>query len=122
MIVSQKMVNREMVSQQTKPLLEMESHLHVSQEHLVEFRVLLHSEAHGTGNGTFAWKMENFLSFEEIMKTRKIFSKFSQAGGDELRIGGHILSSSSPMALFDSGRRGLCFFSCGNKGQKSFSW
>ncbi|XVF89339.1 hypothetical protein PTKIN_Ptkin19aG0122400 [Pterospermum kingtungense] len=35
----------------------------------------------------FTWKVENFLSFKEIMETRKIFSKFFQAGGCELRIG-----------------------------------
>ena len=42
------------------------------------------------GNGkrsSFSWKVENFLSFKEIMETRKIFSKFFQAGGCELRIG-----------------------------------
>ena len=38
--------------------------------------------------GTFIWKVDNFLSFKEIMETRKIFSKFFQAGGCELRIGG----------------------------------
>ncbi|PIA38502.1 hypothetical protein AQUCO_02700003v1, partial [Aquilegia coerulea] len=37
--------------------------------------------------GVFTWKVENFLSFKEIMETRKIFSKFFQAGGCELRIG-----------------------------------
>ena len=37
--------------------------------------------------GTFVWKVENFLAFKEIMETRKIFSKFFQAGGCELRIG-----------------------------------
>ncbi|XWS17832.1 hypothetical protein CRYUN_Cryun33cG0102100 [Craigia yunnanensis] len=35
----------------------------------------------------FTWKVENFLSFKEIMETRKIFSNFFQAGGCELRIG-----------------------------------
>ncbi|KAE8663425.1 FAR1-related sequence 6 isoform 1 [Hibiscus syriacus] len=35
----------------------------------------------------FTWKVENFLSFKEIMETRKIFSKFFEAGGCELRIG-----------------------------------
>lgn len=43
------------------------------------------------GNGkrsSFTWKVENFFSFKEIMETRKIFSKFFQAGGCELRIGG----------------------------------
>ncbi|KAK8482512.1 hypothetical protein V6N13_031240 [Hibiscus sabdariffa] len=35
----------------------------------------------------FTWKVENFLSFKEIMENRKIFSKFFQAGGCELRIG-----------------------------------
>ncbi|KAF8407158.1 hypothetical protein HHK36_006284 [Tetracentron sinense] len=37
--------------------------------------------------GSFTWKVENFLSFKEIMETRKIFSKFFPAGGCELRIG-----------------------------------
>ena len=37
--------------------------------------------------GSFTWRVENFLSFKEIMETRKIFSKFFQAGGCELRIG-----------------------------------
>ncbi|KAJ7566029.1 hypothetical protein O6H91_02G085600 [Diphasiastrum complanatum] len=37
--------------------------------------------------GTFTWRVENFLAFKEIMETRKIFSKFFQAGGCELRIG-----------------------------------
>lgn len=36
---------------------------------------------------SFTWRVENFLSFKEIMETRKIFSKFFQAGGCELRIG-----------------------------------
>ncbi|KAJ8558538.1 hypothetical protein K7X08_034067 [Anisodus acutangulus] len=36
---------------------------------------------------SFTWKVENFLSFKEIMETRKIFSKYFQAGGCELRIG-----------------------------------
>ncbi|KAI4379757.1 hypothetical protein MLD38_006011 [Melastoma candidum] len=36
---------------------------------------------------SFTWKVENFLSFKEIMETRKIFSKFFQVGGCELRIG-----------------------------------
>ncbi|KAG8060322.1 hypothetical protein GUJ93_ZPchr0002g26382 [Zizania palustris] len=36
---------------------------------------------------SFMWKVENFLSFKEIMETRKIFSKYFQAGGCELRIG-----------------------------------
>ncbi|KAG6706531.1 hypothetical protein I3842_07G226200 [Carya illinoinensis] len=36
---------------------------------------------------SFTWKVENFLSFKEIIETRKIFSKFFQAGGCELRIG-----------------------------------
>ncbi|CAH9127329.1 unnamed protein product [Cuscuta epithymum] len=36
---------------------------------------------------SFTWKVENFFSFKEIMETRKIFSKFFQAGGCELRIG-----------------------------------
>eukprot|EP01018_Ginkgo_biloba_P001927 Gb_20787 [translate_table: standard] len=46
------------------------------------------SEAGRTLNrGTFTWKVENFLAFKEIMETRKIFSKFFQAGGCDLRIG-----------------------------------
>ncbi|RRT80257.1 hypothetical protein B296_00023607 [Ensete ventricosum] len=36
--------------------------------------------------GSFTWRVENFFSFKEIMETRKIFSKFFQAGGCELRI------------------------------------
>nr|XP_009771301.1 PREDICTED: uncharacterized protein LOC104221860 isoform X2 [Nicotiana sylvestris] len=36
---------------------------------------------------SFTWKVENFFSFKEIMETRKIFSKYFQAGGCELRIG-----------------------------------
>ncbi|GFQ00460.1 ubiquitin carboxyl-terminal hydrolase 13 [Phtheirospermum japonicum] len=46
--------------------------------------------SHLDGNGkksSFTWRVENFLSFKEIMETRKIFSKFFQAGGCELRIG-----------------------------------
>lgn len=42
--------------------------------------------------GTFTWRVENFLAFKEIMETRKIFSKFFQAGGCELRIGGWFLT------------------------------
>lgn len=42
----------------------------------------------GEKKSSFTWKVENFLSFKEIMETRKIFSKFFQAGGCELRIGG----------------------------------
>ncbi|KAF1865155.1 hypothetical protein Lal_00004529 [Lupinus albus] len=41
----------------------------------------------GEKRSSFTWKVENFLSFKEIMETRKIFSKFFQAGGCELRIG-----------------------------------
>lgn len=37
--------------------------------------------------GSFTWRVENFLAFKEIMESRKIFSKFFQAGGCELRIG-----------------------------------
>lgn len=36
---------------------------------------------------SFTWKVENFLSFKDIMETRKIFSKYFQAGDCELRIG-----------------------------------
>lgn len=46
------------------------------------------SEADVTGEkSSFTWKVENFMSFKEIMETRKIFSKFFKAGGCELRIG-----------------------------------
>ena len=46
------------------------------------------SQIDGVGKrSSFTWKVENFLSFKEIMETRKIFSKFFQAGGCELRIG-----------------------------------
>ncbi|KAK6162064.1 hypothetical protein DH2020_001905 [Rehmannia glutinosa] len=46
------------------------------------------SHLEGIGKrSSFTWKVENFLSFKEIMETRKIFSKFFQAGGCELRIG-----------------------------------
>ncbi|KAL6985250.1 hypothetical protein U1Q18_018628 [Sarracenia purpurea var. burkii] len=46
------------------------------------------SQGDGVGKrSSFTWKVENFLSFKEIMETRKIFSKFFQAGGCELRIG-----------------------------------
>ncbi|KAL2243487.1 UNVERIFIED_CONTAM: AP-1 complex subunit gamma-2, partial [Sesamum indicum] len=45
------------------------------------------SQSDGIGKrSSFTWKVENFLSFKEIMETRKIFSKFFQAGGCELRI------------------------------------
>lgn len=44
---------------------------------------------------SFTWKVENFLSFKEIMETRKIFSKFFQAGGCELRIGKCIILHNS---------------------------
>ncbi|XP_057799974.1 uncharacterized protein LOC131015563 [Salvia miltiorrhiza] len=47
-----------------------------------------HAQAEGMEKkSSFTWKVENFLSFKEIMETRKIFSKFFQAGGCELRIG-----------------------------------
>ena len=36
---------------------------------------------------SFAWRVENFGAFKEIMETRKIFSKYFTAGGCELRIG-----------------------------------
>ncbi|KAL8244505.1 hypothetical protein R6Q59_010763 [Mikania micrantha] len=36
---------------------------------------------------SFTWKVENFLSFKDIMETRKIFSRYFQAGGCELRLG-----------------------------------
>ncbi|KAK1316851.1 hypothetical protein QJS10_CPA05g01382 [Acorus calamus] len=46
------------------------------------------SQLDGVGKkAAFTWKVENFLSFKEIMETRKIFSRFFQAGGCELRIG-----------------------------------
>ncbi|KAF3338646.1 MATH domain and coiled-coil domain-containing protein [Carex littledalei] len=37
----------------------------------------------------FTWKVENFLAFKDIMETRKIFSKFFDVGGCELRIGAY---------------------------------
>ncbi|KAJ4765159.1 TRAF-like family protein [Rhynchospora pubera] len=37
----------------------------------------------------FTWKVENFLVFKDIMETRKIFSKFFDAVGCELRIGAY---------------------------------
>ncbi|GBG61401.1 hypothetical protein CBR_g20432 [Chara braunii] len=40
-----------------------------------------------SNGGTFTWRVENFLAFKDIMETRKIFSKFFQAGNCELRIG-----------------------------------
>ncbi|CAL9234010.1 unnamed protein product [Arabidopsis halleri] len=45
------------------------------------------SQIDNTVKSSFTWKVENFLAFKEIMETRKIFSKFFQAGGCELRIG-----------------------------------
>lgn len=46
------------------------------------------SETDNTGKkSSFTWKIENLMSFKDIMETRKIFSKFFQAGGCELRIG-----------------------------------
>lgn len=45
------------------------------------------SSEKGGKRSSFTWKVENFMSFKEIMETRKIFSKFFQAGGCELRIG-----------------------------------
>lgn len=50
----------------------------------------------GGKKSSFTWKVENFLSFKEIMETRKIFSKFFQAGGCELRIG-KLLYPSRPL-------------------------
>ncbi|KAL3650691.1 hypothetical protein CASFOL_007094 [Castilleja foliolosa] len=50
----------------------------------------VNTSSHLDGNekkSSFTWRVENFLSFKEIMETRKIFSKFFQAGGCELRIG-----------------------------------
>ncbi|KAL8130006.1 hypothetical protein V2J09_019161 [Rumex salicifolius] len=48
----------------------------------------LDSDANVTAKKSlFTWKVENFLSFKEIMETRKIFSKFFQPGGCELRLG-----------------------------------
>lgn len=53
---------------------------------------------------SFTWKVENFLSFKDIMETRKIFSKFFQAGGCELRIGkqlsGFFFSSMTQFMIF----------------------
>jgi hypothetical protein len=51
----------------------------------------------------FTWRVENFLSFKEIMETRKIFSIFFQAGGCELRIGkGSLFTSVSCTAVSKS--------------------
>ncbi|XP_024963681.1 uncharacterized protein LOC112503940 isoform X4 [Cynara cardunculus var. scolymus] len=46
----------------------------------------LHTDKGGKMS-SFTWKVENFLSFKDIMETRKIFSRFFQAGGCELRLG-----------------------------------
>ncbi|KAL1097802.1 hypothetical protein V6Z11_D05G060300 [Gossypium hirsutum] len=55
---------------------------------LVQDTVVFSAEIERVGKrSAFTWKVENFLSFKEIMETRKIFSKFFQAGGCELRIG-----------------------------------
>ena len=35
----------------------------------------------------FTWRIDNFISFKEILETRKIFSKYFTIGGCELRIG-----------------------------------
>eukprot|EP00899_Mesostigma_viride_P015066 jgi/Mesvir1/23560/Mv18256-RA.2 len=53
---------------------------------MVASRPRLGSGGNG-GHGTFTWKVENFLVFKEIMETRKIFSKYFQAGTCDLRIG-----------------------------------
>ncbi|KAG7572172.1 TRAF-like [Arabidopsis suecica] len=45
------------------------------------------SQIDNTVKSSFTWKVENFLAFKEIIEKRKIFSKFFQAGGCELRIG-----------------------------------
>ncbi|CAE6008488.1 unnamed protein product [Arabidopsis arenosa] len=45
------------------------------------------SQIDNTMKSSFTWKVENFLAFKEIIEKRKIFSKFFQAGGCELRIG-----------------------------------
>ena len=37
--------------------------------------------------GSFTWKVENFLSCKEIIQNQKVFSKFFEVGGCELRIG-----------------------------------
>lgn len=41
--------------------------------------------------GSFTWKVENFLSFKEIIQNRKIFSNFFEVGACELRIGESVL-------------------------------
>ncbi|KAF6158126.1 hypothetical protein GIB67_014920 [Kingdonia uniflora] len=57
-------------------------------DHDTELGSNTNSQTEASGKrGLFTWKVENFLSFKEIMETRKIFSKFFQAGGCELRIG-----------------------------------
>lgn len=35
----------------------------------------------------FTWRIENFVSFKDIMETRKIFSRYFKAGPCELRLG-----------------------------------
>ena len=43
--------------------------------------------AKGKVCASFAWRVENFGAFKEILETRKIFSRYFSAGGCELRIG-----------------------------------
>lgn len=65
------------------------------------------SQIDGVGKrSSFTWKVENFLAFKEIMETRKIFSKFFQAGGCELRIGRLMFLHYSPFS------RWLLFLYC----------
>ncbi|CAK7345376.1 unnamed protein product [Dovyalis caffra] len=44
------------------------------------------------------WKMENFLSFKEIIQSRRIFSKFFEVGGCKLRI--EIYQSSASICAY----------------------
>lgn len=62
-------------------------------DHDANSQNLCSSVDNGGKRSSFTWKVENFLSFKEIMETRKIFSKFFQAGGCELRIGGWFLAT-----------------------------
>lgn len=49
---------------------------------------LLEPDTTSSGNKIrLHWRIENFVSFKDIMETRKIFSKFFEAGACELRIG-----------------------------------
>ncbi|KAH9300653.1 hypothetical protein KI387_012236, partial [Taxus chinensis] len=57
------------------------------QDYELDYNASGSEAARNTGMTTFMWKVENVSAFKEIMETKKIFSKFFQAGGCELRIG-----------------------------------